>query len=790
MWNLPAFHASKAIILCEALIDALTFWCAGYHNVTASYGVDGFTVDHLAAFQQHGIQKVLIAYDADAAGDKGAQKLAAQLLPLGIACYRVHFPNGMDANEYALKTPPAEKSLGLVLKAATDMGEDRPGSSVQRPASPEVPPPSTAAAPVLLRESEDEASITPSEPPLSLVAEHVDTVPPPVELHTSPVPSLTPNAPLPTPLSAEVKAEEVIFTLGDRRYRIRGLQKNLSYDQLRINLFAARDDAFFVDILALYHARQRHQFIKQVANELALSEDTIKKDVGKVLLQLEALHDQQIHAALAPKESEVTLTDEERTAALELLHDPHLLDRILTDFQRCGVVGEETNKLVGYLAAVSRLLDKPLAVLIQSSSAAGKTALMDAILACLPEEAKVKYSALTGQALFYLGEKDLKHKILALVEEEGAARAAYALKLLQSEGELTIASMGKDPQSGKLVTHEYRVQGPVMILLTTTAVELDDELQNRCLTLAVSEDREQTRAIHRLQREQQTLDGLFAKQSRQHVLAVHRNAHRLLRPLGVINPYARQLTFLDTATRTRRDHEKYLTLIASIALLHQYQRPLLTQTRDGQTVQSIEVTREDITVANRLAHDVLGRSLDELAPQTRRLLGLIYQMVTEQCQQQEIDRADFRFSRKEVRDYTGWNVTQTRVHLDRLVDLEYALVHRGQRGQSFVYELLYNGEGQEGHGFLMGLLDPEQLPSPTTAASWRGAEGELAGPWRPQDGPMTGVWRRSEMPLASTNGAGSSDTSAETVETAYTEHSPSVLSYVSTDGVPPPEGRD
>ena len=121
-----------------------------------------------------------------------------------------------------------------------------------------------------------------------------------------------------------------------------------------------------------------------------------------------------------------------------------------------------------------------------------------------------------------------------------------------------------------------------MILLTTTAVELDDELQNRCLTLAVSEDREQTRAIHRLQREQQTLDGLFARQSRQQLLAIHRNAHRLLQPLSVFNPYARQLTFLDTATRTRRDHEKYLTLIASIALLHQYQRPLLTQTRDGR----------------------------------------------------------------------------------------------------------------------------------------------------------------------------------------------------------------
>ena len=138
-----------------------------------------------------------------------------------------------------------------------------------------------------------------------------------------------------------------------------------------------------------------------------------------MLLKLEELQDEQIRKALEPKAKEVTLTDEERSAALELLRDPRLLDRILADFEACGVVGEETNKLVGYLAAVSRKLEEPLAVIIQSSSAAGKTSLMEAVLAFMPEEERVKYSAMTGQSLFYMGETDLKHKILAIVEEAG-----------------------------------------------------------------------------------------------------------------------------------------------------------------------------------------------------------------------------------------------------------------------------------------------------------------------------------------------------------------------------------
>ena len=67
--------------------DALTFWCAGYRNVTASYGVNGFTADHRAAFERHGTKRVYIAYDRDEAGDKAAAKLAEELMGLGLECF-------------------------------------------------------------------------------------------------------------------------------------------------------------------------------------------------------------------------------------------------------------------------------------------------------------------------------------------------------------------------------------------------------------------------------------------------------------------------------------------------------------------------------------------------------------------------------------------------------------------------------------------------------------------------------------------------------------------------------
>ena len=238
------------------------------------------------------------------------------------------------------------------------------------------------------------------------------------------------------------------------------------------------------------------------------------------------------------------------------------------------------------------------------------------------------------------------------------------------EGRLTIAATGKDPKTGRLVTHEYHVEGPAAIFITTTNVEIDEEVLNRALVLTVNEDREQTRRIHDLQRESQTLDGMLRRQERAEILRRHQNAQRLIKPILVVNPYARELTFLDTRLRMRRDHVKYLTLIRAITLLHQHQRPIRTTDYKGRSISYIEATLDDIETANRLAHAVLGRTLDDMAPQTRRLLLLIDQLVDAESRRQNISRSEIRFSRRALREFCGWSDTALKF-IRRLEELEY-----------------------------------------------------------------------------------------------------------------------
>lgn len=648
----------------------MSFRVSGFRNVTAAYGVNGFTDEMRAAFRAHGVKQVLIAYDNDTAGDEAAVKLASSLAADGIAPFRLVFPAGMDANEYLCKVSEPERAFRAVIDGAVWMGD--------------------------AGEVVDAASITPqsrTEPAhLTSLAADVAALP----AVTAPAPGV----------SVEALADgELMVALPGERWTIRGVSRKPNAAAMKLNaqVLDTESGVVFADSVDMMSARSRSGYARAAAAELGLAEGDLRRSLGKVLLALE-----HWQAAPEPENAAPEMTPEDRDAALELLRDECLAGRIASDMAACGVVGESTNLTAAYLAAVSRKLDRPLAVLIQSSSAAGKSSLMDAVLNLIPPEERLQYSAMTGQSLFYLGETNLQHKILAIAEEEGVRQAAYALKLLQSDGELTIASTGKDDASGNLVTKQYTVKGPVMLMLTTTAIDVDEELLNRCLVLTVNESREQTEAIHAAQRYAQTLEGLLASNEKSYITQLHQNAQRLLRPLNVVNPFASQLTFMSDKTRTRRDHMKYLTLIQAIALLHQYQREIKRVEHRGQVVEYIEVTREDIRLANQLAHEILGRTLDEMPPQTRKLLLLIQKMVSDAAAAQNGKPGEVRFTRREIRDFTQWSDNQLKVHCMRLAEMEYLLIHGGSRGHLLQYELLWDGSGDGSH--LCGLIEPEDGP--------------------------------------------------------------------------------
>ncbi len=496
-----------------------------------------------------------------------------------------------------------------------------------------------------------------------------------------------------------------------RKYRIMSLDK--TPNKLKVTLRLEHGGKLYVDTLDLYSARARKHLAVDICRIFEQLAEAIESDIAYITKKCENMGD-ELKAAAQKKPKAVNITPGQKKEAERFGKSKNLIDLILKDFQTCGLIGEDANKLLGYIAMTSRKRKKPVCMLILSSSGAGKTALQDAIVDFCPPEDLVKLTSLSGKALFYKDRMSLKHKVLALEEGDGAQEAAYAIRSLISSGVLINETTIKDLSTGRLTTMENRVEGPTAVFFTTTNPDVDPETKSRFFVTGIDESREQTRKILAFQRNNHSQDDICQSIQSQAVIQKHINFQRLLKPLGVKNPYADSLTYGDDRLQSRRDQPKYLNLIKSVAFLRQMQKKIKSGTKNGKTVPWIEVDAQDIRIANMLSEEILGRSLDELSRPGRDLLMLLDEMV--EAIRQKTAAADTRqkrtgisFTRRDIRQYTGWSNTRVHRYLKELVDLEYVLIEAGRNGSRHRYRLAYEGQGKDGSKFILGLTCVDEL---------------------------------------------------------------------------------
>lgn len=88
---------TSMVYLCEGEIDALTLWDRGEKNIVATTTGAG-SFDPAWIDQLKDIKKIIIVYDPDEPGQKGAREVARRL---GYdRCFNVVLPDGQDINEY------------------------------------------------------------------------------------------------------------------------------------------------------------------------------------------------------------------------------------------------------------------------------------------------------------------------------------------------------------------------------------------------------------------------------------------------------------------------------------------------------------------------------------------------------------------------------------------------------------------------------------------------------------------------------------------------------------------
>lgn len=497
----------------------------------------------------------------------------------------------------------------------------------------------------------------------------------------------------------ELRPDGFAARCANRRYELCALdQPSPSRLRATIRALAAspRDPRFVIDTIDLYALRSKRSFIAEAARLFGESVEVIESDLNRLTQTAETL----VARRTAGTVPAVKLSDAERSAGAPLARSPDLIGEIQRDLDQLGIVGERTNRLLLYLAMTSRKMEEPLAVRIVASSGAGKSHLQAAVLSLCPAEDLIELTALTDRALFYESGDSLRHKAIALAEVAGAAGARYALRNLISDRRLVIKSTIRNPLTGRLEARVNTVHGPAAVFETTTDPDTDAETRSRYVLLSVDESPEQTRAILEAQRHSHTLDGRRRRHRRAAVLARQRAFQRMLRPLAVVNPFEPLLACGDgTINGTlpcRRDHPKYLNLILAVTFLHQHQRAVKT---DAELGEYIETTLDDIAVANELAADLFGQSLDELASPSRELLRLLGGYVTQRAgAEDEKQPQAVEWTRRQLREAIHWTESRLRLHLAELVRLEYVAPLAGRCGSRFRYQLLIEPEQIAGNG--------------------------------------------------------------------------------------------
>jgi len=654
VFNGASAKTSQTLFITEAIMDALSLWQAGFKNVVALYGANGWTDDHARLLWDNGTTEIYLALDNDQAGEEATARLKNEILPPLVKQIQVvKWPEGVkDANEFFGPSRSAADFAALV-KAAN--------------------PPATEA------QGEGAGARPPADAGCEI--------------------TMTPDG--------------FIAVYGGRRYELRAVER-FKQSRLKATIKAVGPDhRFHIDTVDFYVSRSRRFFMGEAARLFRETVEVIEGDVNRLIGQVEAYVEKQ----LAESHAQVVLVSEtEKAEALKLGRHPDLAGEIMRDMEKLGVVGEETNKLIGYLVMTSRKMPDPLALLTLSGSGAGKSLLQDTVLSLCPDEDLIKLTSLTDRALFYKGEDSLRHKVLAVEELAGAEGADYAIRNLISAKKLVIESTIKNPLTGKLETQVNIVNGPTAIFQTTTNPRTDAETRSRFVIVSVDESPEQTRAILAAQRHSHTHDGWKKRVLREAILKRHQSFQRLLKPLKVLNPFEPLLTYPDEALLVRRDQPKYLNLILGVTFLYQLQRPIHN---DPELGDYIETTLDDIAIANDLAHELFGHSLDDLSRPGRELVKLISDYLDRQAGAKPNGKAGTSsklasgaatFTRRELREAFKWGDTRLRTHLEELEEMEYVVSVSGRFGQRYQYRLvLTDGQLEHGGRFLTGLKSVEQV---------------------------------------------------------------------------------
>ncbi len=493
-------------------------------------------------------------------------------------------------------------------------------------------------------------------------------------LDKSPLAKALPDENL-TEFEARKEGVKYFFRSSGINYRVLGI-KEMFVSSLKVNIKADKDEAVFLDNVDLYSARSRSLFANSLAEVLKTDSELIEQSLLLIVEYLENERDKHLQAK---EPGPIKLTDEERKIGMELLRSRDLFSRIEEDTESLGYIGEKMNKRLIYLAASSRKLSDPISVIVISQSAAGKSYLIDTVKKLIPPEDVVSMTSLSDQALNYLPEDGLMHKFLVMGEAAQSETVKHQIREILSSHELSRLVTLKDPKSGNMQSRIIRKEVIVSAAMSSTNHNINPENASRSFVINTDESAAQTVAIHRAQRQKYSVEH-YEQQVNiiPEIIKTHHAAQRLLQKRVIVNPFAELLDFPTALMRSRRDHERFIDLIASACFLRQFQKEEKV-TKHG--IKYIECDLEDYETAYQIMTAILPATLTNFPKGALELYEEVRAIIKDKAKETDIPPLQVSITQREIRESTGLSQMFVKRNMKILSDYEYIYASGGPGGR-------------------------------------------------------------------------------------------------------------
>ena len=382
-----------------------------------------------------------------------------------------------------------------------------------------------------------------------------------------------------------------------------------NYYSFRIMLRTSHNRAMYRNHVDLYNSEQMNLYARKVAEKTGIHISKVLEGLDELTLHLEEYIHQVRSTTNSTIEDDSILLDEARTkASKSMLEDKNLLVTLNTLIDKCGIIGNDNERILLFLSMLSRKTQSGLHTLIHTQS----HALMNQMVELLPPEDVIQITHLSENALYYMSDEQLRNKVFVIEDTIKNRKHLHPLLTLQSKNELIRTTVRKN-EIGELETIQKHVQGNISIVISTKHSDELKEYSTNAITIKEEVGEGIESKLVDYQRKKYA--GLINYAQQNQCLELLRDIQRVLSPISILNPFALELQLPPQLKNKTITTIQYLQLIEIIAFVNQFNKEKKVDTTTGE--EYIEVSNEDILQSNQLFESVFITESDTLNIPTR-----------------------------------------------------------------------------------------------------------------------------------------------------------------------------